>query len=243
MPKVSTSWYSERVERDVDVVRWGTYGTPVLVFPTAGGDAEEIERFHLVDACAELLDAGRVKLYSVDSVNGRVLLAGEGDSRPPGVDPAPVLRVHPPRGRAGDPHRLRQRGHRDRRRRLVDRRVQRPGVRVPASRTCSAAVCMSGTYDLRRFYDGPVGEDFVMSSPLRLPARLDGEHLDRLRPRFVVLASGEGANEDIGESWRMSPHVLGTKGIPNRVDSWGRSGSTTGRCGGRCCPATSDELV
>ena len=26
--------------------------------------------------------------------------------------------------------------------------------------------------------------------------------------------------EDIGESWRMA-NVLGAKGIPNRVDSWG----------------------
>ncbi len=29
------------------LVRWGTYGQPVLLFPTAGGDAEEIERFLL----------------------------------------------------------------------------------------------------------------------------------------------------------------------------------------------------
>ena len=28
----------------------GLVGTPVLLFPTAGGDAEEIERFHLIDA-------------------------------------------------------------------------------------------------------------------------------------------------------------------------------------------------
>ena len=55
----------------------------------------------------ELIDAGRVKLYSVDSVNGRVLLAERGRQRPPGVDPAAVLRVPPPRGRAGDPQRLR----------------------------------------------------------------------------------------------------------------------------------------
>ena len=79
--KERTTWYSSRVERDVALARWGHYGTPVLVFPTAGGDAEEIERFHLVDAVGELLAAGRVKLYSCDSVNGRVLLAGEGDAR------------------------------------------------------------------------------------------------------------------------------------------------------------------
>ena len=56
--KERTTWYSTRVERDVKLVRWGSFGTPVLLFPTAGGDAEEIERFHLVDAVAELLEAG-----------------------------------------------------------------------------------------------------------------------------------------------------------------------------------------
>src|SRR5262245_59097134 len=80
MSKLAARWHSDRVERDVNIVRWGTFGVPVLVFPTAGGDAEEIERFHLVAACGPLLESGRVKLYSVDSINGRVLLAGEGDS-------------------------------------------------------------------------------------------------------------------------------------------------------------------
>ena len=78
--KERTTWYSTRVERDVKLARWGTFGTPVLLFPTAGGDAEEIERFHLVDAVGELLEAGRVKVYSCDSVTGRVLLAQEGDA-------------------------------------------------------------------------------------------------------------------------------------------------------------------
>lgn len=77
--KTVERWYSSRVERDVTLVRWGHYGTPVLVFPTAGGDAEEIERMHLVGACAELIDEGRIKLYSCDSVAGRVMVDGDGD--------------------------------------------------------------------------------------------------------------------------------------------------------------------
>ena len=48
----------------------------------------------------------------------------------------------------------------------------------------------------------------------------EGELLERFRTRYVLLASGEGEAEDIGESWRMAD-VLGGKGIPNRVDSWG----------------------
>ena len=42
-----------------------------------------------------------------------------------------------------------------------------------------------------------------------------------LRKRYILLPSGEGEYEDIGESWRMA-QVLGTKLIPNRVDPWGQ---------------------
>ena len=52
---------------------------------------------------------------------------------------------------------------------------------------------MSGTYDLRRFYEDEVGEDFYWSSPLHFLPTLDDGELDELRRRFVLLASGEGA--------------------------------------------------
>ena len=76
------------------------------------------------------------------------------------------------------------------------------------------AICMSGTYDLRRFYPAARStEDFYESSPLHVVPAMDGDALDRLRQRFVVLASGEGANEDIGESWTVAT-VLGVAGDP-----------------------------
>src|ERR1044071_5776024 len=62
------------------MVRWGTFGRPVLIFPSAGGDAEEIERFGLISACGPLLAEGRVKLYSVDSVAGRAMITKDGSA-------------------------------------------------------------------------------------------------------------------------------------------------------------------
>src|SRR6266487_294931 len=62
--KTVERWFSDRLQEEITVVRWGTLGRPVLIFPSAGGDAEEIERHGLVDACAPLLAEGRVKLYS-----------------------------------------------------------------------------------------------------------------------------------------------------------------------------------
>ena len=76
--KLKTSWFSERLHTDVTVTRWGEIGTPLLIFPTAGGDAEEIERFLVIQTLAEPLEQGRIKIYSCDSVAGRVMLEQEG---------------------------------------------------------------------------------------------------------------------------------------------------------------------
>ena len=52
--KVIERWHSDRMQQDITLARWGHYGVPVLVFPTAGGDAEEVERHHLVGHLAPL---------------------------------------------------------------------------------------------------------------------------------------------------------------------------------------------
>ena len=49
------------------VLAFGTWGRPVLVFPTEAGKASDFESNGMVEAVADLLDAGRVKLYCVDS--------------------------------------------------------------------------------------------------------------------------------------------------------------------------------
>jgi enterochelin esterase-like enzyme len=76
--KLRERWFSDRLQQDITVVRWGTFGTPVLVLPSAGGNAEEIERNGLVDACGQLLAEGRVKLYSADSVAGQAMVMKTG---------------------------------------------------------------------------------------------------------------------------------------------------------------------
>ena len=80
MSKETATWTSERLGREITLVRWGEVGTPVLVFPTAGGDAEEIERFHLVTAVGEYLADGKAKIYSVDSLAGRAWLTEDSTS-------------------------------------------------------------------------------------------------------------------------------------------------------------------
>jgi esterase/lipase superfamily enzyme len=79
---------------------------------------------------------------------------------------------------------------------------------------------MSGTFDLSKYLEGKFNQDFYFSSPLHYLPGLEGEQLELLRKRLILLPTGEGDYENIGESWRMAK-VLGAKGIPNRVDPWG----------------------
>jgi esterase/lipase superfamily enzyme len=75
MQKQAWTWTTPRLPQPARMVRWGHFGAPVLIFPTAGGDFEEIERFQLVAALGGLIDGGRIKVYSIDAVAARAWLA------------------------------------------------------------------------------------------------------------------------------------------------------------------------
>jgi esterase/lipase superfamily enzyme len=219
--KERTSWFSHRLNQEVAATRWGHYGMPVLIFPAEGGDAEEIERFQVIATLGQHLEQGKIKIYSCDGVAGRAALDQGG---------APQHRMW-----------VMNQFQEYVRHELVpwiwsDCRtpglgIVAAGASIGASQALAAvcrypdtftkALCMSGRYDLLRFLMAPATADFWYASPIHWLGDFHGEeHLAELRRRFVLLASGEGWCEDIGESWRAA-HVLGAKGVLNRVDSWG----------------------
>ena len=56
-----------RLGRDMGVRVYGHWGTPLLAFPTSGGDEWEMEGQGMVAALAEFIDGGRIKLFTVGS--------------------------------------------------------------------------------------------------------------------------------------------------------------------------------
>ena len=48
---------------------YGHWGPPLLGFPTSAGDEWELEGQGLIGSLAPLIDGGRVKFYSINSVN------------------------------------------------------------------------------------------------------------------------------------------------------------------------------
>lgn len=214
-------WYSSRLHTESTLVRYGATGQPVLVFPTAGGDAEEIERFLMIRALEPLLEAGRVKIYSCDSVGGRAWFD----------------RATSPEHRMYMQHQYHQYIRHEvvpairRDSRSNDIPIWTAGASIGAFHA-TAMVCrfpdifhkalaMSGTFNIMKWIERPdPTEYFFVSSPLHFVPTLAGRHLDVLRTRQVQIVSGEGKWEDIGESWRLA-NVLGNMRVPNYVDSWG----------------------
>jgi esterase/lipase superfamily enzyme len=216
--KVTERWHSDRMDRDVTLVRWGHYGAPVLLFPTAGGDAEEVERNQLVAHLGPMVEAGRIKVYSCDSAAGQAMQRREGstdhrrwlfDAYHRAVAEEVVPAIHADSS---------------------PQPVVVAGASIGAFNSLAmvcrfphlfgAAVCMSGTHAIERFIGGGFTDDFYFASPLHFLPGLEGPQLETLRSRFVVLATGSGEWEDPGEAWAVA-NLLGDKGIPNRVDDWG----------------------
>lgn len=219
--KDSSSWYSERVQQPVRLVRWGHYGKPVLFFPTAGGEAEECERRDVIGCLEPLIVPGRIKVFSLDSIAGAAWLSGRHHPLHcawlQNQFDACVYHEVVPAIRADC--------------RSSDIEIVTAGASIGAfnavASICrhpdvfSRALGMSGTYDLEGWLGGHWGQDFYYSSPLHyLPGLGEGEQLGRLRQRFIVLATGQGRWENPEESWRLAG-VLGAQGVPNRVDAWG----------------------
>jgi esterase/lipase superfamily enzyme len=242
MGKESGHWHSERLQRELHLVRWGEVGTPVLLHATAGGDAEECERFHVIDALSPLLEAGRIKVYSLDAVGTRTLLQEE-HSREHAAwvqnrfDDAVYHEVVPA---------IRADCRSD------DVEIVVAGMSLGAWNALAAlcrhpdvfraALCLSGTYDLSRWMPDTPGE-WGSCQPLAfLPTMPEGEHLDALRRRFVLLAHGTGRWEAPGEAW-MVADLLGSKGIPNRVDEWGAEWDHDWVTWRRMLPQYLDELA
>jgi len=83
------------------------------------------------------------------------------------------------------------------------------------------AIGMSGTYDFDRWVGDYRDSDYYFNQPMYFVPHLpEGQRLDLLRSRRVVLATGQGRAEAPQESVRMS-QVLSAKGVPNDLEIWG----------------------
>ena len=206
-----------------DIVQFGHWGRPVLVFPSEGGGARNFQEQGMVAAVQDLLDAGRVKLYCVDS--------GDADSWSARHLP---LEERARRHAAYEDWILRDvaaRIHRE-----TDGDIAVTGCSLGAFHALNfalkhadlfpLALCFSGNYDPSAWHGwGERGDAAYFNNPVDYVPNLQGEHLDWLRGRVsILLVCGQGQWEDTTGALASSRHMaylLAEKGIRHELDLWG----------------------
>ncbi|HEX6864621.1 MAG TPA: alpha/beta hydrolase-fold protein, partial [Thermoanaerobaculia bacterium] len=71
MERKIEGWHSPSLGKDMPIVSYGNWGHPVLLYPTAAADFLENERFGLIGAITPAIEAGRVRVFSIDSINNQ----------------------------------------------------------------------------------------------------------------------------------------------------------------------------
>ncbi|HKB45621.1 MAG TPA: hypothetical protein VKC90_14585, partial [Chitinophagaceae bacterium] len=81
MKRELASWYSPSLNKEMPVAIYGDYGFALLLVPTAAADYLEYERFQLIDHITQFVDSGKVKLFSINSINNESWLNNNMDPR------------------------------------------------------------------------------------------------------------------------------------------------------------------
>jgi esterase/lipase superfamily enzyme len=207
-----------------NVLAYGHWGRPVLAFPSEQGPCWQYEERGMVAAIGPLLEAGRVKLYCVDSYDAESWQAHdlplEERARRHGFYESWIVeRVVPwireDTGREGE--------------------IAVTGVSFGAYHAANfalkhadafpLAICQSGVYDVSIVGWGERGDSLYFNNPADYVSNLQGDHLEWLRSRVsLLLLCGRGQWEDTTgalESTQRFAGQLGEKGIRHELDVWG----------------------
>ena len=69
MQREITEWYSPSLNKTMEVAVYGHYGFALLLFPTAASGFLEYEENGLIESIRPFIDAGKVKVYCINSIN------------------------------------------------------------------------------------------------------------------------------------------------------------------------------
>ena len=222
LPRRIDGWRSPQLGIDMPIVSYGDRGRPLLLFPTAAADFLENERFFLVKSVEPAIFAGRVRVFSIDSINQHAWM----DRRLPVAEQARRQALYARyiedevlpymRHVCGDPE-------------------ARP-ITAGASFGCFHAantlcrrpdlfgglIGMSGFYDLGPEYlTGFMNDDVYFNNPASYVPGLTGRPLELLQQHArIVIVTGQGAWAAPDASRRFSA-LLAQMGIPHRLDLWG----------------------
>ncbi len=201
------------------MIVYGHWGRPVLAFPSQQGPAWQYEERGMVDAIGDLIEAGRVKLYAVDSYDSdswyRDDLPLEERARQHARYEDWILNQVVPYMKAdSDGAELLATG-------VSFGAYHAANFALKHAHVFPLAICQSGVYDVSVVAGGERGDAVYFNNPADFVAHLGGDHLDWLRDRVsLLLVCGQGQWEDTTgalESTRSFAGAARREGDPPRA--------------------------
>ena len=204
------------------VATYGDYGFALLLVPTAAADYLEYERFQLIDHIAQFIDSGKVKLFSINSINNESWLNNNMDPRDKAIrhqqwndyvynEVVPFIRNNTSHetpvitcgASFGALH-------------SMNLFLKRPDI-------ISGVIAMSGVCDLTEYTKGYFDESVYFNSPAHFIPNLNDLHIPEQirRSSHIHSLTGSGSYEDPAASGKFAK-ALYDKSIWYELDIWGQ---------------------
>lgn len=221
MNKYITSWHSPSLNKEMPIAMYGHYGFALLLVPTAAADYLEYERFQLLEHIRPYIESGKVKVFSVDSINNDSWMNNNLDPRYKVIrhqqwndyifnEVVPFIRNNTSPDTPiitcgasfGALH-------------SMNLFLKRPDL-------INGVIAMSGVYELTEYTKGYWDDDVYFNSPMHyIPNLTDHSILEKIRQsKHIHILTGSGAYEDPASGSRFA-RVLYDKGIWYELDVWG----------------------
>ncbi|HET7481516.1 MAG TPA: alpha/beta hydrolase-fold protein [Actinomycetota bacterium] len=224
MRRDHVSLYSPAIGSSGDVIAYGEWGRPLLVFPSEQGRCYDYENNGMIGSIASLIDEGRVKVYAVDSFDAgswvdQELPLEERARRHQSFEDWILTQVIPWIFEdCGGPQEIITTG-------CSFGAYHAANFALKRADLFPVAICQSGVYDISHLGWGERGDAVYFNNPMDYVAHLGGDHLDWLRSRVsLLLVCGQGQWEDTTgalESTRAFASRLAEKGLNHEMDLWG----------------------
>ncbi len=204
------------------VAAYGEQGFALLLVPTAAADYLEYERFQMMDCLAPFVEHGKVKIFSIDSINNESWLNNQMNPRDKAIrhqqwnsyvfnEVVPFIR-----NSSGQDTLIITCGASFGALHSMNLFLKRPDI-------INGVIAMSGVYDLTEYTKGYFDDDVYFNSPMHyMPNLADHHFLEAIRKsRHIHILTGSGAYEDPSSSGKFA-RILYDKGIWYELDVWGQ---------------------
>jgi esterase/lipase superfamily enzyme len=214
-------WHSPALNKFMEIAVYGHFGFPLLLLPTAAADYLEYERFQMIDVLKPYIEAGKVKVFSINSINSESWLNNKMEPRHKAIRHVQFNNyvyneVVPFIHEKTSP----------------ESQIIVSGASLGALLSANfyfkrpdligGIISMSGDYDLTHYTKGYFDEDVYFNSPLNyLPGLNDEAQLSLMRAnKHIHILTGSGDYEN-PESTKIMEALLNSKGISAHVEIWG----------------------